>query len=121
MRRRRLVAYRCRGGSASAAGYRGVETASGELEDGLDLFPGHGELLNHLIDRHAVFEVLENDRDRRACSLEHPGTADLAGDALHGRTLGPIERRHGSTSFSFQLTGYRQTRHALSFGTLSTV
>ena len=44
-------------------------------------------------------------------ALEHPRAADLAGDALHSRALGPIERRHGLTS-KLQLTGKRVGRHA---------
>ena len=40
---------------------------------------------------------------RQACAAEHPGAADLVGDALDGRTLGPIKHGHGRPP-SFQLT-----------------
>jgi hypothetical protein len=51
-------------------------------------------LLHHLVNGHAVFQILEDDCHRRACALEHPSPADLAWDALNNGALGPIERGH---------------------------
>ena len=42
-----------------------------------------------------TLEVLEHDSSRRAGALEHPGAADLAGHALHGGALGPVECLQG--------------------------
>src|SRR5205823_14872125 len=71
-----------------------IKTACGKPEDGLDQFARHRKLLDHLGDGHTVLEVVEHDRNRRPRALEHPGTADFSGHALHRRALGPIERGH---------------------------
>ena len=67
-----------------------------KLENGLDLFPRYGKLPQHFVDGHAVFQVLEDDRHRRASALEHPGAADLARNALNRRTAASVlaERAH---------------------------
>jgi hypothetical protein len=43
---------------------RGVETSGSERQHGLESFPAYRDLLHHLIDGHAILEVLEDDRDR---------------------------------------------------------
>ena len=84
-----LVECRCRTVPASTCGNRHVEASGGKLKDGFDLLPGHRELLHHFVYGHAVFEVLEDNGHRCPGVLEHPGPADLAGNALHGRALRP--------------------------------
>src|SRR4051794_25366325 len=73
----------CRRACASVPGDGRVEASSGESENGVDLLPCDWKLLDQFIDRHAVFEVLEDNRHGRASALEHPSPADLAGDTFH--------------------------------------
>lgn len=102
---RRLAECRCRRERALALGHRRDETPGCEFEDGLDLVAPYGELLHHLVDGHAVFQVLENDGDWGARTFEHPRAAHLAGDTLHDGALGPIERCHGLISFQVPAYG----------------
>ena len=50
----------------------------------------HAELLDQLVKAH-VLKVFEDHGNRRARSAEDPGAAALAGDALHGGALRPVE------------------------------
>ena len=86
--------HRCRRECASAPWDGRVETACGKFENGFDLLARHGELLHHLVDRHPVLHVLEDDRDRRARALEYPGAANLARDTFNSAASGSIES-HG--------------------------
>src|SRR6059036_803909 len=61
------------------------------------LFARHIELLDDLVDAQ-ILEILDDRGHGQASTLEHPGAADLARDALDSRTLGPIERCHEPTS-----------------------
>src|SRR5262249_4208081 len=80
--------------SASAAGQGGVQTPCRELEYADDLVARDRKLFDHLVDGHAVLEVVEHDRDRCSRALEYPGAAHLSRDAFDGGTLGPIECGH---------------------------
>ena len=64
-----------------------VEAAGGEFQHSLDLLAGDGKLFHHFIDRHAVFEIFENNGNRHASTPENPRPAHLAGYAFHGGTL----------------------------------
>jgi hypothetical protein len=66
----------------------------GVLQDCAHLLESHtGEQLNELIDGYFVFEVLEQRRDRRTCSAEHPGTAVALGILLNRLASRPVN--HG--------------------------
>jgi hypothetical protein len=52
------------------------------------------EPLHNLVDRGSHFQIVEDYGDGRPRVPEYPGAAALAGDALHGGTLGPIETCH---------------------------
>lgn len=86
-------------GWGSTPGDGSVQTSSGESEDGLDLFPCHWKLLDHLVDGHAVFQVLEDNRHGCACALEQPGPTDLAWGTFHDRALGQSSEAIGVISF----------------------
>src|SRR5439155_4949395 len=58
----------------------------------------HVELLDDLVDAQ-ILEILDDRGHGQASTLDHPGAADLARDALNSRTPGPIERCHEPTSF----------------------
>src|SRR5271157_2257346 len=73
---------------------RRIETAGRKLQHRDDLFPCDVEPFHDLVDGSPGFKVLENGGNRHAGVLKHPCTAYLAGDALHGGTLGPVESCH---------------------------
>jgi len=95
--RRRPSASRCRREPASACGGGRVEAAGGKLQHGLDAAPRHRELLDDLVDGHAVLHVLESDGHGRACAPKHPGAAHLARGAFNDGTLTALvsPRLHG--------------------------
>lgn len=70
----------------------------GKLQHGLDLLPGDSKFLNELIDAH-VLKVLEYRRNWRARSTKYNGATPLAGNALDGGALRPIDASHTETSF----------------------
>src|SRR5271157_1961646 len=73
---------------------RRIETAGRKLQHRDDLFPCDVEPFHDLVDGSPGFKVLENGGNRHTGVLKHPCTAYLAGDALHGGILGPIESCH---------------------------
>jgi len=50
-------------------------------------------------DRETVLQVFKDDGCRRARALEHPCAAHPTGNALHRRTLGPVECSHSRLLF----------------------
>ena len=69
------------------------------LQDGANLLNGDArEPLNELGYECAVFEVLEERRDRHSGAAKYPGAAHALRVAFNGRTGGPIDHRlHGTT------------------------
>jgi hypothetical protein len=63
---------------------------SHELEHGRHLLARYVELLDDLIDAE-ILEVLDDRGHRQAGTLEYPGAAHLARDALDGGTLGLVK------------------------------
>ena len=60
-----------------ASGRNGaVQTPSSKFENRFHLLARDGKLLQDLVDRHAIFEVLENRRRGRSPPFEHPGAGD---------------------------------------------
>src|ERR1035438_10658722 len=57
-----------------------LQALSHKTKDGTDLLARHVELLHHFIDAQ-VFEVLNDRGDGQPGIPEHPGPADLAGNA----------------------------------------
>ena len=80
------------------------KTAGCELKHRFHLLPGEWELLHYFVDGHAIFQILEDGRYGHPCPLEHPSSADLAGNALHGWTLRPIEYGHVEALSDFEST-----------------
>lgn len=65
---------------------RGQSAAGSVLQHGARLLQRDTrEQFNDLADWHAIFEVLEEGRDRYTRTAEHPGTADTFGIAFHRR------------------------------------
>ena len=83
---------------ASRCGDFAAQTLCHELEDGRDLFARHVELLDDLVDAE-VFEILNHCGHGQACTARYPRASDSVGDALDGRTLRPVKRCHGPTSY----------------------
>ena len=80
---------------AAGSGDLDCQGRLGEFEDRQSLLAGHaGKPFEELVHRRAAFKILEERRNRHACSLEHPSPAYLAGHPLHCRTIFPIQ--HGS-------------------------
>jgi hypothetical protein len=71
----------------------------GELQDSLNLFPRHPKFFHQLVNAH-ILKVLEHSGYRRSGAFKHPCAAPLAGDALYGGALGPIESCHVRTLIS---------------------
>jgi hypothetical protein len=82
--------------------FRGlIETTSGKLDYGFNLLAVQPiEPFHNVVDTRSGFKVLEYGGYRHSSSLENPCAADLAGNTLHGRALGPIERCHVPTFLS---------------------
>src|SRR5690242_8478415 len=75
-----LSGSHCRTRRASARGCGRVETSGSELKHSANLIPRYRELFDHFVNRQAVLEVLENNRDWRPGASEHPRAADVAGN-----------------------------------------
>lgn len=66
--------------------HRGQRTSSGVLQHRTCLIERDaGEQLDELTDRHPVFEVLKQGRERHARAAEDPGPADALGVAFYRR------------------------------------
>src|ERR1019366_6784246 len=86
---------------------RRVQASRREFDHGYNLFMRQVEPLHHLGDRGSYFQIVEDDRNRRPRVPEYPRTAALAGDALYGGALRPIESCHlfpPSLSFTTTVT-----------------
>src|SRR5208282_1373027 len=84
------------GANLRGEGRRFIETAGGKLDDSFDLFAIEAVIpLHDVVEAGARLEVFEDGGDRHPRALQHPRAAHLAGNALHRRTLRPIEIRHG--------------------------
>jgi hypothetical protein len=70
-----------------------------ELQNSLNLLPRHAKFFHQLVNAH-ILKVLEHGGDRHPGAFKHPRTAALAGDALHGGALGPIESCHNRNALS---------------------
>jgi hypothetical protein len=71
----------------------------GEMQDGFYFFRSHVENFRDLTERHAGFEIFEDDGYRHPRTLQHPRSAHLAGNAFHSGTLRPVESCHIRTYF----------------------
>jgi hypothetical protein len=70
-----------------------------ETQNGLYLIPC--ETIKHvddLVDRKAIFQILEDRRNRYARSAKHPGATDLSRYALDRSTLRPIQGHSQASS-----------------------
>src|SRR5271166_6760155 len=65
-----------------------------EMQNRVDLIARDGEFLHDFFHGQASFQILEYRGNRHPGIFKYPCAADFAGDALHGRALGPIESRH---------------------------
>ena len=83
---------------AAGSGHLNRQGGLGEFEDRQSLLAGHaGKPFEELVHRRAAFQILEERLHRYACPREHPGPAYLAGNALHCRTLCPIQHASQTT------------------------
>src|SRR5271157_4229963 len=82
----------------TVGGTWGIQAAGRKFEHAYNLFPCHVEPLHDFLDTCPGFEVLENGGNRHTGVPKNPRAADLAGDALHGGALRPIEIRHSRAS-----------------------
>src|SRR5207248_4299660 len=98
------------------AGRRFVEAAGGELDNGFYLFTIQAVIPFHdVVDVRSGFQILKDGGHRHACALQDPRTAHLAGNALHRRTLRPIETCHGSApSTSITLPAKKEKANLIS-------
>jgi hypothetical protein len=76
-----------------------VKASSREFDHRHNLLMRQMEPIHNLADRSAHFEIVKYDGNRRPGIPKYPCAAALAGDALHGGTLGPIEICHVFASF----------------------
>ena len=81
----------------------GFESASGRvLQNGTRLLSGDtGEPIDEVVQRCAVFKVLEERRNRNARAAEDPSAADAVGVSLNSRTGGPVDHAGMVTPGSF--------------------
>src|SRR5437667_8347588 len=105
MRRLRLLASRYRTEFASTLGNGNIQASSGKFQYRLDLSPSDRELLDHLVNGHAVLQVFKDDGHGGARSREDPRTAHLARNAFNARTLRPVERGHYGASLHHPVYG----------------
>lgn len=69
-----------------------LKAVSREVENGLHLLAGKAiEHLHNLVNCESIFKVLEDGGGGYARAAEDPGSAHLAGNALHRFALGPVE------------------------------
>jgi len=68
-----------------------IETVCREIEDSFNFLAGNGILLNDFVNGHSVLKVFKNELYRSSRIAKRPCTTHLAGDAFHGRALGPVE------------------------------
>src|ERR1039457_2676131 len=66
---------------------RRVKAPRRKFDHGYNLFTRQMEPLHNLVDRGAHFKIVKDDGNRGPRVPEDPGTAALAGDALHGGAL----------------------------------
>ena len=84
----------------------GPQALSHEFKHGRDLLARNVKLLHDLLDAE-ILEVLDNRGHGQTSALEYPGAAHLAGNALNGRALGPVNGCHCSDSCDSQTTAKR--------------
>ena len=77
---------------------RPLEALRHKLKHRCDLLPRHVELFHDFFDAQ-IFKILDDCGNRQPGVLKNPRAADLAGDALHGGALRPIEIRYSGASF----------------------
>src|ERR1700688_2958330 len=87
---RMSIYRRCRRGLRGVS----IETSRRKFKHGYNLFPVQVEPLHDLVNGGPGFEVFKHNRNRHPGILKHPCAAHLAGNALHGGTLGPIKSCH---------------------------
>jgi len=77
-----------------------------EFQDSLNLLPRHAEFFHQLVNAH-ILKVLEYRGYRHPAAFKHPCAGALAGAALHGGALGPIESCQVLTVLSSPLKAHR--------------
>jgi hypothetical protein len=70
---------------------------SHECHESLNLLSRNRKLLNHLIDTHTRFQILEHNFNRCPGSFENPRAANFARGAFNAWVLRPIKSRHAIT------------------------
>jgi hypothetical protein len=88
----------CRRRTGRCGSWR-VETSSGELKYGVDLFARYIKLLNDFVYAGSGFKVVEDGGCGHPGITKHPSAAQSTRRALYGGALGPIERGHLLPSF----------------------
>ena len=73
---------------------RRVQAARREFDYGDNLFMRQMEPFRNFVDRSSHFQIVEDNGNGRPRVPEYPGATALAGDALHGGALRPIESWH---------------------------
>ena len=63
-----------------------LEAPRYKVENRRNLLPRHVELFHRFFDAE-IFKILDHCGNGQPSIPKHPSTADLAGDALHGRAL----------------------------------
>src|ERR1700734_785321 len=74
--------------------WRRVKAPRGKFKHRHDRSPRQVEPLHDFFDSGPGLEIFEHNGNRHPRIFEHPRAADLSGDALDSRTLGPIEDCH---------------------------
>ncbi len=65
-------------------GWRGLAAFGDKPQNGVDFIVRYVEDFGDLLKGQTGFEIFEDGLDEHARSLEHPRSADFAGDALDG-------------------------------------
>src|SRR3989442_12105089 len=82
-----------------------IQASSGKFQYRLDLSPSDRELLDHLVNGHAVLQIFKDDGHGCARSREDPRTAHLARNTFNARTLRPVETGHYGASLHHPVYG----------------
>src|SRR5580698_6825930 len=94
MNEKSVSARRYRTEFSSTEGWRLRKALAGKVQDGPYFLRRDVENLRDLVDRHTGLKIFEHRLNRHPRSTEYPRAAYLAGDALHGGALRPIETCH---------------------------